>query len=416
MRAERWLYSIPLRLRSIFSRNRVEQELDEELRDHLERKTLGYVAAGLSPEQARRSALRDMDGVELRKEQCRDARRVNLVETLFLDARYALRALRKSPSFTSVAVLTLALGIGANTAFFSVVKGVLLDSLPYYQSHRLVAVARGDSQNTHPTNVSYGEVADWKARSRSFEQIALSRGWTPASSGDGAPEIVFGLRVTRNFFDTLGVSPYLGRGFLPDEDRPQGWHVVLVSYPYWLRRFGGNPNAVGQTILLDQAPFQIVGVLPKSFDPLSFTDAGSPPEVWAPLGYDLSIPDACRTCQHLHAVARLSDGVDLGHARAELNSIASKLAREFPDCLSPFHRLRQRRQPALGSSSQEAPRSGRAVGSGRDSIANLAPTPDRKHRSQFAGGRGRSAFGAVGHVITEPVGASGDSARQQSSF
>ena len=110
--------------------------------------------------------------------------------------------------------------------------------------------------------------------------------------------MVFGLRVTRNFMDALGVSPFLGRGFLPEEDRPDRWHVVLLSHPYWVRRFGGNPNVVGQTILLDQVSFEIVGVLPQSFEPLSFTDAGSPPDVWAPLGYALSLPEAGRSWQH----------------------------------------------------------------------------------------------------------------------
>ena len=142
----------------------------------------------------------------------------------------------------------------------------------------------------NPTNVSYGEVEDWKPRSHSFQQIALFKGWTPASSGDGIPEMVFGLQVTRNFFDLLSVTPQLGRGFLADEDRPGAWHVVLLSHPYWIRRFGGNPNVLGKTILLEQIPFQIVGVLPPNFEPLSFNDAGSPPDIWAPLGYDLSIP------------------------------------------------------------------------------------------------------------------------------
>ena len=167
-------------------------------------------------------------------------------------------------------------GDGAPTAIFSVVKAVLLNSLPYRQPDRLVTLAQGDAQTPNPVHVSYAEVEDWKVRNQSFQQIALYRGWTSAASHDGVPGMVFGLRVTRNFFDLLGVSPRLGRGFLPEEDRPDRWHVVILSHPFWVRQFGGNENVVGQTILLNQVPFQIVGVLPQNFDPLSFTDAGGP--------------------------------------------------------------------------------------------------------------------------------------------
>src|SRR5580704_3954619 len=179
------------------------------------------------------------------------------------DLRYAMRTLAKTPGFAVVAILTLALGIGANTAIFSVVKAVLLNSLPYRQPDRLVTLAQGDAETPNPVHVSYAEVEDWKARNRSFQQIALYRGWTPAASHDGVPGMVFGLRVTRNFFDLLGVSPRLGRGFLPEEDRPDRWHVVILSHPFWIRQFAGNESVVGQTILLNQVPFQIVGVLPE---------------------------------------------------------------------------------------------------------------------------------------------------------
>jgi predicted permease len=331
----RWLRAWFVRLDSSFRTQRRDREFAAELENHLQMHIEDNLRAGMNREEARRHALIKLGGLEQTKESHRDRRGLPLLETLFQDLRFAARTLRRNPGFTTIAVLTLALGVGANTALFSVVKTVLLNSLPYHQPERLITLARGDSQTSNPTNVSFGEAEDWKVRARSLQQIALYHGWTPSSSGDGIPQLVFGLRVTRNFFETLGTSPYLGRGFLPDEDRPGRWHVVLLSYPYWLRRFGGNPNAVGQTILLDQVSFQVVGVLPQSFEPLSFTDAGSPPDVWVPLGYDLSLPDACRTCQHLHAVARLNDGVSLGQARAEMNSIASQLAHEFPKDYPP---------------------------------------------------------------------------------
>jgi predicted permease len=330
----RRLRALFIRLAALFGKDRQEREVAAELEAHLQMHIEDNLRAGMSNAEARRQATTKLGGVEQTKEIYRDRRGFPLLDSLVQDLRFARRTLWKNPGFTTVAVLTLMLGVGANTALFSVVKAVLLNSLPYRQPDRLVTLALGDSQTPNPTNVSFGETEDWNGRTRSLHQIALYHGWTPSSSG-AAPEMVFGLRVTRNFFETLGTSHFLGRGFLREEDRPGRWHVVLLSYPYWIRRFGGDPNVVGQTILLDQVSFQIIGVLPQSFEPLSFTDAGSPPDVWAPLGYDQSVPDACRTCQHLHAIARLNDGVSLGKARAEMNSIASQLAREFPKDYPP---------------------------------------------------------------------------------
>jgi putative ABC transport system permease protein len=249
---------------------------------------------------------------------------------LLQDARYAIRTLLKTPSFTIIAVLTLALAIGANTALFSVVQAVLLNSLPYRQPDRLVTLAKGDSDTPNPTNTSFATTEDWKVRARSFESITLYRGWGPTITGSGRPEILRGLRVTSNFFETLGVEPVLGRGFLPEEDRPDRWHVVLLSHAFWVARWGGNPKAIGTTLVLDDVPFQIVGVLPESFQSLAFAFNGKPRDLWAPLGYALSEPNACRTCQHLRCVARLKDGLSVGQARAEMLSIETQLAHEFP--------------------------------------------------------------------------------------
>jgi predicted permease len=324
------LHRFRQRLRTAVKRRRLNRDLEDEVAFHLAMRAQDNRAAGLDSEEAGYRARRQFGNPTVLTERTRELWTFAALETVWQDLRYGARMLRKSPGFAIVAVLTLALGIGANTAIFSVVKAVLLNSLPYREPDRLVTLAAGDAESSNPTKVSYGEAEDWKARSRSFQQIALYRGWTPASTRDGAPGIVYGLRVTQNFFDVLGVSPRLGRGFLREEDRPDRWHVVVLSYPYWIRQFGGNENVVGQTMLLDQIPFQIVGVLPRNFEPLSFTDAGGEPEVWAPLGYDLSAAYACRTCQHLEAVARLQDGVSVGQARAEMKSIAARLGGEFP--------------------------------------------------------------------------------------
>jgi len=251
--------------------------------------------------------------------------------SIWQDIRYSLRTIAKAPGFAAIAILTLALGIGANTAIFSIVKALLLDSLPYRRPDRLVTLAASEQDTLNPTNVSFASVEDWKSRSRSFESIALDRDWTPIASGADISEITYGLRVSRNFFDTLGVQPALGREFRADEDRPDRWHVVMLSHSYWVRRFGGDPAVIGRTLLFDQVPFQVVGVLPRSFQSLSFTDEGHAPEIWAPLGYDLSLPYACRSCQHLRAVARLRDGISTAQARSEMESVAAGLARDYPN-------------------------------------------------------------------------------------
>jgi putative ABC transport system permease protein len=255
---------------------------------------------------------------------------------LIQDLKYAFRTLAKSPSFTAIAILTLALAIGANTAIFSVVKAVLLNSLPYRDPVRLVTLAEGDADTPNPSNVSFGAREDWKARGSSFESMALYwDSWTPTVTGGDKPEVVRGMRVSYDFFPTLGMQPLLGRGFTPEDDWPDRWHVLLLSYSYWMRHFAGNPNAVGQTMLLDQTPFQIVGVLPEGFQSLSFGNGATPRDLWAPLGYAASQSGACRSCRHLRSIARLKNGVSIGRARAEMNSIAAQLVGEFPKDYPP---------------------------------------------------------------------------------
>jgi putative ABC transport system permease protein len=319
-----------LKIRALWTRRELDRDLDDELAFHLAQRAEKNRTAGMDAREAHHAAHRHLGNSTQIKERTTRLRTFSALEDVLQDFRYGARMLRKSPGFALIAIATLALGIGVNTAIFSVVKAVLLDSLPYRQPERLVTIAQGAERNSNPTDVSFGEAYDWKSRQRSFEQIALYRGWTPAATGDGTPRMVFGLRVTHNFFDTLGVTPHSGRNFTPEEDRPDRWHVVLLSYTYWVRQFGADEHVIGKTMVLDQIPFEIVGVLPSNFQPLSFTDAGSTPDVWAPLGYDISQPFACRTCQHLKAVARLRNGVTISQASAEMATIATQLGREFP--------------------------------------------------------------------------------------
>ncbi len=244
------------------------------------------------------------------------------------DLRHTLRQLRKDPGFTAVALLTLALGIGANSAIFSVVNGVLLRPLPYPEPDRLVILwedytARGGPEREWH---SYPNFADWRAESRSFEEMAVWQGGQPILTGSGGePERVPGAQVTHGFFPTLGVQPALGRAFLEEEDAPGGPPVVLLSHGLWERRFGGDPAVVGRTVVVNGVEQTVIGVLPRGFryQPLGDVD------LWQPLGLDAA--SSCgRACVHLRSVARLRPGVTPEAAEAELRTIAARLEAEYP--------------------------------------------------------------------------------------
>ena len=245
MRLEHWLYAAPLRLRSLFRRQQVERELDEELRGHLEHLIQQNLTAGMPPEQARAAAMRQMDGLEQRKEECRDARGVNFFEHFAQDIRYGARVLRKNPGFTLTAVLALALGIGANSAIFSVVYGVLVRPLPFPDAERLAMVyVHFSPQNSERGNMSIADFLDWKAQNRSFEEPALFAVAGAAQlrrfdlTGVDEPEEVRGTSVTTGFFPALRAQPLLGRLFLPGEDAAGSERKVVLGESLWRRRFG----------------------------------------------------------------------------------------------------------------------------------------------------------------------------------
>ena len=329
MNARRWLYTVPLRLRSVFRRDRVETELREELQDHLERKTREYLDAGLTLGEARQKAAREFGGVELAKENCRDTRGINLIEDLITDIRYGFRTLRWSPAFTAVAILTLALGVGANTAIFSLVNGVLLRPLPYRNPDRLTIVWEKNRDGSRD-NVGYATYLDWRSQNKSFEQLAVYSSWQPVLQV-GEPEQLSGLRVTSNYFRTLGVHPEIGRDFLPEEDAPNANKVVMLSHSLWQRKFNSDPNIAGKTIDMNATQYIVAGVLPASYQSLMNQDPrGGTVEIWRVLGYDVSQPWACRTCHHLVAIGRLRDGVDLTQANAEMDTMAAALTKAYP--------------------------------------------------------------------------------------
>ncbi|MBZ5596884.1 MAG: ABC transporter permease [Acidobacteriia bacterium] len=250
------------------------------------------------------------------------------METLLQDARYAFRMLRKSPGLTVVAVVTLALGIGANTAIFSVVNAVLLRPLRFAEPGRLITIWENDKVDGI-SNLGYPTFLDFQRLNHSFDKVAVSSSWLPILSGDAEAERLQGRRVSRDFFSVLRVKPLYGRDFTPEEDRRDVNRSVILSYGLWQRRFGGDRSVVGKTIQLSGRPYLVVGVLPANFEQV-FDSFGEPPSIWAPLGYDLSLPYACRDCRHLQAIGRLKTGVSLNQASADLGAISRDLYRQYP--------------------------------------------------------------------------------------
>ena len=266
MRPEHWLFTIPLRLRSLFRWAQADQELDDELRDHLERKTKEYVAQGMTQKESHRRARLDLGGIEQTKEKCRDARRVNWIQDVFQDIRCGLRILRKSPGFTAAAVLTIALGIGANAAIFGLVDSALLRALPFPHIKRMVNVwttdAGGDMHSPFPN-----QYLALRKYSQAFERVA-GTGWVDNfyGSDDSGWQNLPGRLVSSNWLPTLGVQPSLGSNFREDEQVPGQDAVVILSYGCWRTRFHGDPGIIGKQIVLNRRPVTVVGVLPKSLE------------------------------------------------------------------------------------------------------------------------------------------------------
>lgn len=240
------------------------------------------------------------------------------------DARYAWRVLRKSPGYTAVAVLVLALGIGANTAIFSVVHAVLLRPLPYPHPERLVRLWESKpASGTHRNVVNPVNFLDWQARTRSFEQMAALHGWTSNITGEGDPLAVDGMRVTPDFFSVLGISPLMGRGFIPEEGIPGRDNTVILSYAFWKSHYGGDPHILGRKIMLNGGPVSVVGVMPRDF-----SYPGWKADLWVPMAIDRTEE---RGGRYLTTVARLKPSVSPQQAQADVEAVARQSALERPD-------------------------------------------------------------------------------------
>ena len=323
------------------SHQQLASDVDEELRLHLELVVEGLRREGWSDAEAAREAERRFGDLEYTRTYCRDqdmrrqqeSSRMNIVEELIQDLRYSLRSLRSAPGFTAVALLTLALGIGANTAIFSVVRGVLLEQLPFAQPERLVRVWHAQpSGGIENGAISEPDFLDWRRESRVAQSMGgyfFADGLLGVDlTGAGNPERVTASLVTDGFFETLGTRPLLGRWIAPDEQVDGRNRVVVLSHGFWTRRFGGDPSLVGRTLTLDGEPFQVVGIMPDGFTYPA--DRGL--DVWIPLSYfGPNQIGRSRGAHFLSAVARLRPGTTEQQLRVELAGIASRLAREYPD-------------------------------------------------------------------------------------
>ncbi len=320
------------RLRSIFRRETVESEMEEELRFHSERQLEKYLKTGMSRDEAQRRVRMDFGGLEQVKEECRDARGVSLVETLAQDLRYGWRTLLKSPGFTAAALFTLALGIGANTAIFSVVYGILLQPLPFRDAARLVLLHE-TTPKVGDVSVSYPNSQDWRAESHTFSEMAAVSGIRFNMTGTSQPENISGLAVSPNFLSMAGVRPVIGRGFTPDEEKAGTAPVLLLSHALWQSHFGGDRRVIGQTIRLDSRTVTIVGVLPPDFRWVERCDVMEPMGVWA-TNNDNATERGERG--DLIVVGRLTAGVRMEQARVEMEGIAARLARAYPQANDQF--------------------------------------------------------------------------------
>jgi putative ABC transport system permease protein len=243
------------------------------------------------------------------------------------DLFFAVRNLRQNPGVAFIAIITLALGVGANTAIFSVVNAVLLNQLPYRDPDRLVAIAAADPETPRPITVDFTTTHDWRDRSQSFQSMSLYRFITLAFGEGPEPELLNGMRVNFDFFDTLGVKMAAGRAFLSEEDRSDRRFEMILSHGLWMRRFGGDPGVIGRVVRMNESSFTVVGVLPANFPTLI---SGDDAQIFMPLGYDLGGLSSCRGCQHLRLIARLKPGVSASQANAELTRSCSRSSASIP--------------------------------------------------------------------------------------
>lgn len=313
------------KLRALFHREKLDADMAEEMRAHLELQTERNVAAGMSPAEARFAAQRQFGGIEQVKEFAREQRSWVWLEHFLQDLRFAARGLRKNPGFTVVAVLTLAFGIGVNTAMFTALQSVLMRDLPYPESERLVEVFRASPQSQRWPHAP-ANFLDQQSHNTVFERMAAFTGkaFNLAESGQPA-ERVRGMQATAEIFPLLGVQPFQGRWFTAEEDRPGKNDVVVLSHAFWLRRFAGDPNVVGRTLRLDGETATVIGVMPAEFEDMALFGRI---EMWQPIAFS-DAERANRGGNYLKSIARLKPGVSLAQAQTAMDILAAAQAQAF---------------------------------------------------------------------------------------
>lgn len=326
------LTDLAFRIRSLFRQRAVEDELDDELLFHAEQQRDKYVKSGMTLNEAARLVRIEFGGIDQVKEDCREARGVQLMETLLKDVLYALRTLRKTPGFTCVALLTLGLGIGVNTAIFSIVDAVLLRPLPYKDPASLIAMNE-TTPKVGTISVSYLDFQDWRAQSRSFSEMAAVSSVGFNLAGIDQPEHVSGEAVSPNYLSMLGVRPVLGRDFDASEGNAGTAPVVLLSYQLWQSKFGGQSDALGRTISLNDRGFTIIGVFPPDFRSINKVDMMEPLGVWLTNNSDAAERGSRGD---MLVVGRLASRASFGQARAEMEGIAARLAQAYPGTNGQF--------------------------------------------------------------------------------
>ncbi len=319
----RWLRAWLLRLGGLFCQERRDRELVQELECHLQMHIDDNLRSGMNPDEARRIALITLGGMEATKEYYRDRRGIPALDGLIKDFRYGLRMLHKNPGFAAAGVLTLALGIGANTAVFSLVNGVYLRPLPYRDAERLVmlwSTRITDGWQGQPSPLDF---VSWRSEKSAFESLGAVRLGACNLTGDGEPISVRHGHISPGFFEMLGVAPKLGRTFAPQEYRKGENPVVLLSHALWRQRFGADPGVVGQKVRLSDESFTVVGVMPN-IRQYPIDDIG----VWTPLELDEARPD---DRHFLFVIGRLRPNETVSEAQAGICSIAARLARDYPE-------------------------------------------------------------------------------------
>jgi predicted permease len=328
-----WLHKTRLRLKAIFQRRALDRDLEEEVAFHLAMREEKIRRDGVVPEESRYAARRQFGNTTSLKDRSRDMWTFPSAENILRDVRYGFRMLVKNPGFTCIAILTLALGIGANTAIFSFVYAALIRPLPYSQSSQLMTLGSYRPQQSTPDPldsqnwvVSYPDYVDWARQSKTFQSLAGFAGDGFIYRGNGEPQLINATQSTTNFFSTLGVTPFLGRDFAPGEDVPSGPKVAILSYGFWITQFGGDRNILGRSMQLDENSVTIIGVLPRNFE---FAPQGNA-QLWVPmhLGEDFTTR---RNMRGMPVIGRLAVGVTPSQAQSEMNSINASLAALYPE-------------------------------------------------------------------------------------